>query len=76
MATKIISISVSEEDFNYVNDDSELSPTSIYRSALHKIKENRIGLKEMVNTLQKKCSVMQKRIFELQDVLEKEKNRK
>ena len=41
MSHKIISISVSEEDFSYLKQDNYLKPSHIFRIALKNIRENR-----------------------------------
>lgn len=67
MSRKIITISISEEDYNYIKDDGYLSPSKIFQIALNNIKENRMGLKEQNKVLESKIRAMQQRIFELQD---------
>lgn len=76
MAAKRLSISVSEEDFEYLEKDQLLSPSKIFQQSLRTIRENRLNLNDRIKVLLRKCDVMQTRIFELEDrnnVLEKER---
>lgn len=73
MVAKTLTISMSEEDYIYLGKDSMLSPSKIFQVALHNIRENRKNWDEQIKMLRMKCEVMQKKIFELNDVLEKER---
>lgn len=48
-----ITISVSNEDKEYLRNDGLLSPSKIFQVALHNIKENRENLKERIRQLEK-----------------------
>lgn len=50
--SKILSISVSNEDKVYLDNDKLLSPSKIFQVALHNIKENRENLKERIKQLE------------------------
>jgi len=50
--SKILSISISNEDKNYLDSDGLLSPSKIFQSALHNIKENRENLKDRIKQLE------------------------
>jgi len=73
MGHKIISISLTEEDSKYLNDDSELKPSLIFRSALKMIKENRHRNENKEKLYLNKIRLLQEEVFKLQDVLEKQK---
>jgi hypothetical protein len=66
MGAKTLTISMSEEDFNYLREDGLLSASKIFQVALDNIKENRSSLKEQVEILQKKCQTLQYKLFEEQ----------
>lgn len=50
--TQRITISISNEDKEYLNQDKLLSPSKIFQSALHNIKENRQNLRERIKQLE------------------------
>jgi len=71
MVAKTLTISMSEEDWEYIKEDGLLSPSKIFQVALHNIRENRKSDIIQINLLRNKCNVLQKKVFELQDVLAK-----
>jgi len=74
MVAKTLTISMSEEDYEYLKNDDLLRPSAIFQTALDNIREQRKNWDSEIKMLRAKCKVMQNKIFELQDVLEKEKN--
>jgi len=73
MTAKTLTISLNEEDWEYLQKDELLSPTAIFRSALHHIKEGRKGLEQLNKQLIAKNKALQDKVFELQDDLENKK---
>jgi len=67
MASKIISISITEDDYNYLQQEDLLSASKIFQQALRNIREQRIGLKERIELLSRKCQTLQNKVFELED---------
>lgn len=74
MGAKTLTISINEEDWAYLQDNDLLSPSKIFRSAMFQIKEGRSSLKKENKLLWSKNKILQEKVFELQDVLEKEKS--
>ena len=71
MASKIISVSIKPEDFEYLINDGGLSPSKILQSSIKQIRENRSGLKEQIQIWQTKCRVMQERILIQDDEIQR-----
>jgi len=67
MVTKILSISVSEEDFRYIKDDGILKPSSIFRKKVQEIRESRKQDLDTIKLFQTKCEVLTKKLFEEQE---------
>lgn len=67
MPSKILSISISQEDYDYLQEDGFLSPSKIFQTALNNIKESREGLAEQVKRLTVANSVLQRKLLEAQD---------
>ncbi len=66
MGHKILSISVSEEDFAYLKEDGYLKPSHIFRMALKNIRENRRQDIDTIKLLQNKNKILQEKLFEAQ----------
>lgn len=64
---KIISISVTERDWDYVMEDDILKPSSIYRSAVESIRLHRQGDVDKIKQLQNQNKIIQKSLFEEQE---------
>jgi len=71
MTAKTLTISMSEEDYEYLKEDGLLSPSKIFQVALHNVRENRKQDINQIKVLQNKCKILQEKVFELEDVLEK-----
>jgi len=67
MPAKTLTISVNEEDIAYLEKDVLLSPSRIFRTAMVQIRESREGLREQIRQFQKKCKILQEKVFELQE---------
>ena len=76
MGAKTLTISVTEEDLKYLNEDDLLSPSKIFRTALYNLKKNREQDVNTIIRLENKCKVMQDKIFDLQDQIEHHGNKK
>lgn len=73
MTAKTLTISMSEEDYEYLKEDGLLSPSKIFQVALHNIKENRRSDIIQINLLRNKCKILQDKVFELEDEINKQK---
>ena len=69
----IHTISINNELEQFLQENPELSPSKVMQAALYNIKDNTVELKIKIKVLQNKISVMQARIFQLED--EKKKNK-
>ena len=67
MASKTLTISVTHEDYDYLNEDGLLSPTSIFRVAMQQIRESRENLQEEIKRLRIANSVLQTKLLDAQD---------
>jgi hypothetical protein len=67
MASKTLTISVTQEDYDYLNEDGLLSPTSIFRVAMQQIRESRENLQEEIKRLRIANSVLQTKLLDAQD---------
>lgn len=68
MVAKTLTISMSQEDFDYLQEDTLLSPSKIFQVALEGIKNNRKNLNEQV----KKLQIVNDRLYARIKELEKE----
>lgn len=67
MAAKTLTISVSEEDMKYLEEDGLLSPTSIFRVALENIRNSRLSLQDEIKRLRFANKVLQDKLLEATD---------
>ena len=67
MGAKTLTISMSEEDFKYLQEDGLLSASKIFQVALHNIKTNREQDVNMIKRLQNQNKVLQEKLFEAQE---------
>lgn len=67
MASKTLTISITQEDFDYLAQDGLLSPTSIFRVAMQQIRESRENLQEELKRLRIANKVLQDKLLEATD---------
>ena len=68
MTAKTLTISMSEEDFKYLQEDGLLSPSKIFQVALFQLRESRASLKEENNRLIHANRVLQAKLLEATDL--------
>ena len=73
MVAKTLTISMSEEDYEYLKEDGLLSPSKIFQVSLHNIRENRKSDIIQINLLRNKAKILQAKVFELEDKLNESK---
>jgi len=66
MAAKTLTISISQDDYDYLQEDSLLSPSKIFQVALANIKDNRKNFSDQVKKLQIANQRLEARIRELE----------
>ena len=76
MTAKTLTISMSQEDYEYLKQDGLLSASKIFQVALANIKINREQDINQIRLLQNKCNILQTKVFELQDEIHGKEKKK
>jgi hypothetical protein len=63
MGAKTLTISMSEEDYDYLMKDDLLSPSKIFQVALNNIREQRKNFEQRIKILQIKCDRLQEELL-------------
>lgn len=71
MVAKTLTISISEEDKKYLDEDGLLSPSKIFQVALSNIRDNRENLTEQLKQKRLQCNVLQEKLLKAVEILEK-----
>jgi len=67
MVAKILTISIPQEDMEYLNDNPLLSPSKIFQVALNNLREQRKNFDEEIKRLQHANRVLQNKLLEATD---------
>jgi len=71
MTAKTLTISMSEADFKYLQEDDLLSPSKIFQVALNNIRESRANLQDELKRLRVANQVLQNKLLYTVDELER-----
>jgi len=71
MGAKTLTISISEEDFDYLKSDGLLSPSKIFQVALSNLKDNRANLQQELQRKRVQAEKLQQNLTKATEFIDK-----